>query len=112
MSSMSAVHRMTNYHACNGDMQYDKVLTAWHTAMLTLLQSGFTLVKLSAFASEMPPALQMAFSSSPSMLGYPGFLCMPCKHIWVTPQTAKFAAAEAAVIQLKASVVSVQYREA
>ena len=46
--------------------------------MMMLSKCLNTLVKLSAFASEMPPALQIAFSSSPSILGYPGLRCMPC----------------------------------
>ena len=44
------------------------------------VQAIVTLEKLSALAADMPPALQMAFSSSPSMLGYPGLRCMPYKQ--------------------------------
>ena len=107
---MSAVHRTANCHACNGDMQYNKAHTAWHTAVLTLLQRRFTLVKLSALASEIPPALQMAFSSSPSMLGYPGFLCMPCKYVGNASDSQICSSRNRC--DLKASIVSVQYREA
>ncbi len=78
---MSVVHGIINCHACEGGAHYENVHTGCNIAVLTLLQSSFTLVKLSAFASEIPPALQMAFSNSASMLGYPGFLCMPCKHM-------------------------------